>query len=131
ISSWMTSVWSLFAVVNALQSSIRTITEMQVAMIDLRKVMDESTTNFNEMRDAAIELGQAMGRLPTEVARVMYEFAKQGKEQAEVIELTKTALMAMNVAELDAEQAVKYLTSATLQLNMAASESSVILDAWN
>ena len=62
-------------------------------------------------------------RLPTEVAKVMYEFAKQG-EQAEVIELTKTALMAMNVADLDAEQAVKYLTSATLQLNMAASESS-------
>ena len=61
----------------------------------------------------------------------MYEFAKQGREQAELIQLTRAALMAMNIGDLDIEQASRLLTSAILQLNMSAAESMVILDSWN
>ena len=42
----------------------------------------------------------------------MYEFAKQGREQAELIQLTQAALMAMNIGDLDIEQASRLLTSA-------------------
>lgn len=131
VFSWMTSVWSLFAIVNAFQNAIGTIVEMQKAMIDLQKVMDDTTTNFDEMRQAAIDLGKELGQFPTEVARAMFMFARQGFDQQEVLDLTRTALIAVNVAELELEESTRILTSAMLQLGLESHETMRLLDSWN
>lgn len=131
IANWMSAVWALMALKTAFSEAIETIMDMQVAMIDLQKVMSSATADFDMMRDAAFELGKEMGRLPEEAARAMYLFAKQGKEQVEVLELTKTALMATNVAELSLENSVEYLTSSILQMGLTASDSMTVLDQWN
>ena len=93
--------------------------------------MDHSTTDLDKMKDSIFELGREMGRVHTEVGEIMFLFARQGREQAEVISLTETALMALNISEMNSEQAVSMLTAATLQYNVAASETVSILDAWN
>ena len=131
IASWNLSVRAVQYAIQAFKTLINTTKEVEKAIIDLRRVMDHSTTDFDKMKDSIFELGREMGRVHTEVGEIMFLFARQGREQAEVISLTETALMALNISEMNSEQAVSMLTAATLQYNVAASETVSILDAWN
>lgn len=131
IALWNLSVRAVQYTIQAFKALINTTKEVEKAIIDLRRVMDHSTTDFDKMKDSIFELGREMGQVYTEVGEIMFLFARQGREQAEVISLTETALMALNISEMNSEQAVSMLTAATLQYNVAASETVSILDAWN
>lgn len=130
-ASWFLATTALVGMVKALRFTIGTISNMQVAVIDLQKVMNEATTNFKEMRQAALDLGQQLGRLPEDAMKAMSMFARQGREQAEVIELTKVALIATNIAEMSLTESVENLTAAILQWELSATDAIRLLDTWN
>lgn len=59
------------------------------------------------------------------------EFARQGYKGEDLSILANTGLVAANVAEMTAQEASEYVTSALAQWKMETSESMKIIDAWN
>lgn len=130
-ASWFLATTAIMGLLKALRFTVGTMSSMQIAVIDLQKVMDEATTDFYEMRQAAFDLGKELGRLPEEAMKAMGLFARQGREQAEVIEMTRVALVATNIAEMSLTESVEQLTATILQWGLEAADAMRILDAWN
>lgn len=131
-----TAVWGLattaiYGSQRAMREMHQTMMEVNSEMIALRRVMNEATTNFDDLRNTATDLGVEFAANVQDVVSSMVEWGRQGRSQVEVIELTEAALLATNVAQMDASQSVDLLTSALLQFNMEASESVAIIDRWN
>ena len=105
--------------------------EVNAEMISLRRVMSDATTDFASLRDTAGNLGVEFAANIQDVISSMVEWGRQGRNQIEVIELTEAALLATNVAEMEAKESVDLLTASLLQFNMDASEATSIIDRWN
>ena len=109
----------------------RTVTDFkdfQNSIITLRKVIDPLTGDFQQLGQEALNFSKQFGISIENVLSIMKTFAQQGKNQNEIIALTRTALIAMTAADLEAKQAVDLLTAATIQFNIAAQDSEIIID---
>jgi len=128
---WGAATTAIYGTQRALKQMHKTMMEIDSEMIALRRVMTEATTDFNELRNVAGDLGVEFASNIQNVISSMVEWGRQGRNQVEVIELTEAALLATNVAEMEAKEAVDMLTASLLQFNMDASEAVSIIDRWN
>ena len=116
--------------VDAGRALLETIKENEKATIDLQKVMSQ-TTDFGFLQEDRIKLAKEFGYTIKDVGDSQYLWAKQQKTQKELSDLTKTSLLAANVAEVDAAEATRFVTQATIQYNVAAADSIRIVDRAN
>ena len=131
VAIWGVATTAIYGTKRALEDMHQTVRDVNSEMVALRRVMDDAITDFNQTQDAAARLGVEYATSVDEVVRSMVGWARQGQEQIEVIELTEAALLASNVAQMDAAQSVDLLTSAILQFNMEAGEAIEIVDRLN
>ncbi|MGV9141335.1 MAG: phage tail tape measure protein [Promethearchaeota archaeon] len=128
---WGAATTAIYGTKQAFQETHQIIMDVNTEMVALRRVMDESTTNFDEIQQSAAELGVEYANSVSEVVESMVQWGRQGREQVEVLELTEAALLATNVAQMDAKESVDLLTAAILQFNMQASEATSVVDRLN
>ena len=128
---WGLATTAIYGSQRAMREMHQTMMDVNSEMVALRRVMNEATTDFDELRNTASDLGVDFAANVEDIVSSMVEWGRQGRSQVEVIELTEAALLATNVAQMDASQSVDLLTSALLQFNMEASESVAIIDRWN
>ena len=76
-------------------------------------------------------MGQEFGTSISTVAGTMELVAQQGKKQADIISITRTATMAANVTNLDAAEAIDTITAAMKAFQMQGTQSMRVLDSWN
>jgi TP901 family phage tail tape measure protein len=127
---WSTAGATVFGMVSAFQAAVQAITETEVKMVELQKVMNPATTNFGRLRKEAVEFSKQFGQPVGEVLGGFVTFAKQGLSEQDVAEKGRVSALAANVSEnLKAAEATEILTSASLQFAREGKKPIEILDA--
>lgn len=90
---------SIAGVVRAIKEGINKITELDSAIVELKKVTDEADSTYVNFTNNAFELGKALGRTGTEVIQATADFARMGFRLKEASELAQEALLMLNVGD--------------------------------
>ena len=130
IGLWAGATGIFYGVANSLQQMGREIINVDTKLTELSKVLDNSTNWSKLMRDTA-ESANMMARSLTEALDAEIEFAKQGFEAAQAVELAKTSMLGANVTGLKTGEMANYLTGILAQFNIEAEKSSTIIDKLN
>ena len=115
---------------NALADVDDTLIKTENAVIELQRVLDESVPAgeiSNRLYDIAYQYGSTFENASTIAAN----FARAGRTWNESLEATEAALLAMNVAELNATEASDGLLSILAQFGMETSELTNVVDKLN
>ena len=103
-----------------------TLVETEKRIVELNRV-----TNNMANADALYKLAQQYGQTFENVSEITLNFARNGLEWAKALEATEAALLAINVAELDATQASEGMIAIMQQFGYNASELEGIVDKLN
>lgn len=115
---------------DALTSINETLVETEDAVISIGRVLDEELGNTeisNELYDIAQRYGQAFEN----VSEIAQNFARTGLDWNETLAATEAAVLALNVAELDATDASDGLISIMVQFGKDATDLIAIIDELN
>jgi len=105
--------------------------EIDSLLVDINRVMDIPDFKLTEMLSEATEASDQLSSKLTDMLSVMGDFARQGFQENELLDISKTATVLQNISDLDASGAVDTLTSAMLNYNIAAEDSIRIADQLN
>lgn len=97
---------------------IEEMKDVEFRVMEISRIMEDGTINVNEYRDSLIDLAYNYGRSFDDVSTVTLNFARAGYDAQDSIAMTEKSLLALNTAELDAEQATDGLISIMAQWNM-------------
>lgn len=133
-TKWTAAATLVMQAINLIKAGFTSLNETLVntekRVIAIRRVLNEdiSSTNIsNDLYNLAIEYGQTFDN----VADIAENFAKTGMDWTESIQAAEAALLALNVAELDSEDASEGLIAIMVQFGKEASELTDIIDKLN
>ena len=115
---------------NALQSINETLVETEDSVISIQRVLDEFVSS-GDISDEIYRIAQELGQTYDVVQEIAQNFAKAGLDWRETIQATEAAVLALNVAELTAEESSEGLIAIMLQFNYEASELTYVIDVLN
>ena len=130
IQLWAGATGLVYGFINGLKQMGKEIIEIDTKLTELSKVLDNNTDWSKLMEDTA-ESANKMARSLTEALDAEIEFAKQGFEAIQAVELARTAMLGANVTGLKTSEMANYLTGALAQFNIEAEKSSTIIDKLN
>lgn len=115
---------------NAFESVNETLVETEKRVIAISRVLDE---NINKQRIAngLYDIAEEYGQTFENVADIATRFAQAGLSWNETLEATRVAVLALNVAELDAEQSSQGLIAVMKQFGYEATDLEMIIDKLN
>ena len=90
-----------------------------------------SRADFKAMQDELLQMGVQFGQTWNIVSDVAQRWAQAGYNVKDTIELTRTSLLALNTAELDATKATTGLISIMTQWGLTAEQLLPALDKIN
>ncbi|MBR2870517.1 MAG: phage tail tape measure protein, partial [Clostridia bacterium] len=116
---------------DAWNSLNETVVKTEDAVISLQRVLNNTNLSnsdiSNKLYDLAIQYGQTFDN----VNDIAQNFARTGMSWNETIQATASALLALNVAELDATQASDGMIAIMQQFGYEASDLTSIIDMLN
>lgn len=107
-----------------------TLTKTENTVVELKRVLNEDISSnavSDKLYDLAIQYGQSFENAST----ISANFAKSGKDWNETIKATEAALLAMNVAELSAEESSSGLIAIMNQFGYEAESLTHVIDLLN
>lgn len=104
----------------------KTLVETEKRIVELNRV-----TNNMANADALYKLAQQYGQTFENVSDITLNFARNGMDWAKALKATEAALLAINVAELDATQASEGMIAIMQQFGYEANELEGIVDKLN
>lgn len=127
----MTAVMKPLQLIKSALSSVNeTLVETEDATIEVARVLDEKLGN-EEISNKLFKIAQDYSREIEDVREIAKNFARSGLDWNETIEATEAAVLALNVAELDAEDASDGLISIMVQYGKEAEDLIGIIDELN
>ncbi len=130
ITLWAGATGIVYGTINALREMWTTIVEVNKEIGELSKVLSNDTDFGSLMGNLNISANY-YARSLTEAQEATLEFAKQGYEAEQAINLANAALLGANVTGLKSGEVADRLTGALSQFNLEASKSSTIIDKVN
>src|SRR5690554_6252112 len=130
-ADWFVSGAIFYGSIRASNKLLDVISDTEQGMINLQKVMQDQSTDFDKLQNDLMNLGQAYGFLNKEVLDVSRIWAQAGMRQGEIEELTRVTLLNMNVGMMNAEESAKYLLATLKQFNMEVEDSIKVVDMVN
>ena len=115
---------------NALGEVDDVLVKTEDAVIELQRVLDESVP-AGEISDRLYNIAYEYGSTFENASTIAANFARAGRSWNESLEATEAALLAMNVAELNATEASDGLLSILAQFGMETSELTDVVDKLN
>lgn len=127
----MTAVMKPLQLIKSALSSVNeTLVETENTAVAVGRVLDENIGN-KQIADKLYEVAQRYGQSFENVSEIAQNFARSGLDWNETIEATEAAVLALNVAELDAEDASDGLISIMVQYGKEAEDLIGIIDELN
>lgn len=122
-----------FSMGQAIRQVITQVTNLDSAMVELRKVTDLTDTELESFKEQAYEIANNVGRTGSEVINAEAEFARAGFDESEIANLAEMAIVLTNVGDGidDVRDASSSIISVLKAFNMEAEESTHIVDALN
>jgi len=130
IATWATGMMAFYGTIRLVKDSLKILDDVEMQLAQMRIVMDETTTNFDTLTEAAVNMATKYGVALGDTLKAMVVFAQQGLTQNEVINLTEASLLASNVTTLKAFEATELLTAATKQFKLSADDAISVVDKW-
>lgn len=115
---------------NALSDVGETLVKTEDAVIELNRVLDDPQP-AQEISGRLYDLAYKYGQTFENASTIAANFARTGRDFNESIKATEAALLAMNVAELDATQASEGLISILAQFKKAPEDLLTVVDQLN
>ena len=115
---------------NALSSINETLVETENAVISISRVLDENISN-GEIADEIYRIAQSLGQTFDVVQEIAQNFAKAGLDWQDSLKATEAAVLALNVAELTAEESSEGLIAIMQQFGYEAEDLTYIIDVLN
>lgn len=115
---------------NAIRSIDEALIETENRIIEIKRVLNEDILN-DRISKKLYELAQNFGQTFENAADIATNFARSGMTWSDSIKATEAALLALNVAELDAEEASNGLIAIMTQFGKGADELTYIIDILN
>lgn len=115
---------------NALSSINETLVETEDAVISISRVLDENISN-GEIADEIYRIAQSLGQTFDVVQEIAQNFAKAGLDWQDTLKATESAVLALNVAELTAEESSEGLIAIMQQFGYEAEDLTYIIDVLN
>lgn len=125
----------------SLAFSVRLIRQQLRQAIDTFKEVDKSITSISMVsgisRDTLWgnigqynDLAQELGTTTDKVLQASQLYYQQGRNTAEVVDLTRESLQLAAIAGIDTAEATNYLTAAVNGYKMEAAEAGEVTDVW-
>ncbi|MBQ0125825.1 MAG: phage tail tape measure protein [Clostridiales bacterium] len=114
-----------------LESIDDTLVKTEDAVIALQRVLPSGSATDSEISGALYDLGIKYGQTFENVSQIATNFARTGMEWQDTLKATEAALLALNVAELDASEASDGLIAIMTQFNIQASDLELTIDKLN
>lgn len=116
---------------NALSSINETLVKTEDAVIALQRVLPSGSASDDEISSKVYDIAQRYGQTFENVSQIATNFARTGMSWADTIKATEAAVLALNVAELDAEEATTGLIAILSQFELGASDLEGVIDKLN
>ena len=116
---WATAMTGFYGTIRSIQSMTQEILLVDNAMTELKRVMDATPEQYNDLLHESIGLSKELGANIHDLLKTMNGFARAGdytKEQ--LIELTRVATIMSRISELTPDQAMENLLSIGTQFDM-------------
>ena len=108
-----------------------TLVKTEDAVISLQRVINNPSLSNSDISGKLYDLAQRYGQTFDNVNDIAQNFARTGMSWVETIQATESALLALNVAELDATQASDGMIAIMQQFGYEATELTGIIDMLN
>ena len=115
---------------NALSSINETLVETENAVVGIARVLDEYVSN-GEISSEIYRIAQELGQTFDVVQEIAQNFAKAGLDWQDTLKATEAAVLALNVAELTAEESSEGLIAIMQQFGYEAEDLTYIIDVLN
>lgn len=121
----------LNAIRNAWASINETLVKTEDAVVSLKRVLNDDSLSDETISGKLYDLAVKYGQTFENANEIAQNFARTGMNWNETIKATEAALLALNVAELDATQASDGMIAIMQQFGYEASNLTVIIDILN
>ncbi len=128
---WFVSGTFFYGAINAAGQAVEAIKEVEMGMVEIARVTEDATADFDKMRTELLQLGIDYGRSWEEVQDIALRWAQAGYNVKEVLELTRSSLLALNTAELDIKNSTESLVGIMSQWGLQSKDLIGIIDKIN
>ena len=128
---WFLSGSLFYGTIKGAKEAISTISEVEMGMVEIARVMEDSTFVFKDYRNELLQLGVDYGQSFDVVQDIALRWAQAGYGVADSLDNTKYSLLALNTAELDAKNATESLIGIMAQWKMTSADLPLLLDKIN
>ena len=114
----------------AAKELIDEMVDVEYQMVQIDRVLNDSSLNINEYRDRLIQLAYDYGNSFDNVADITLRLAQAGFDAQESIALTEKTLLALNTAELNATQATSDMVAVMAQWGLMTGTAAEQANAY-
>lgn len=130
-SQWLLSETLFYGTLKAAKETAQTIAEVEMGVTEIARVMEDETFVFENYRNELLQLGIDYGQTFDVVQDIALRWAQAGYNVRDSLENTKTSLLALNTAELDAKNATESLIGIMAQWQLTSKDLPLVLDKIN
>ncbi|MCX7771718.1 MAG: phage tail tape measure protein [Clostridia bacterium] len=130
-ANWFLTGTAFYGALNMGGEAITSISEVEMGITEIARVMEDSRFVFKDYRDELLQFAIDYGQSFEAVQDIALRWAQAGYNVKDSLELTKTSLLALNTAELDAANATESMIGIMAQWQMASSDLPLLLDKIN
>ncbi len=128
---WFFSSMMLFGSGAVLSGISKAMGDVEMGMIEIARIQDDVTFNFEEMRQSLIDLGKEYGQQWSVVHDIALRWSQAGLDTRDTLEATRASLLALNTAELDAQQSTVSLIGIMSQWDLEVTDLQGVIDKIN
>jgi len=128
---WFLSGKIFYGAINAAKEARETIKAVEMGMTEIARVMEDSSFVLEDYRDELFQLAIQYGQTFENVQDIALRWAQAGYNVKDSIELTRTSLLALNTAELDAKNATESMIGIMAQWQLQAEDLALVMDKIN
>ena len=131
-ATWFGTTQIIMAGVRAVKDMVNNVAEIDSAMIELRKVTDETDETYNAFLDRATKKSQEMGVSIKDTVKATAEFARLGNSISDSEILSDAAIVYKNVGDIDSiEDASQSIISTMQAFGVLPKDVMSIVDKFN
>lgn len=130
-TSWFLTGTLFYGSINAAKEAVKIISEVEMGVTEIARVMEDATFVFKDYRDELLQLGVDYGQTFETVQDIALRWAQAGYNVRDSLENTRVSLLALNSAELDAKNATESLIGIMAQWGLQSSDLELVLDKIN
>lgn len=126
--AYLIAIKGIMVAQSAFTNSLQAIVQFDNVIQDLNKVLNSTPSQLQRVAEEMFQIANTTGKAFSDIGVAMNEFIRQGLGTAKALEMTRAAMIATNVSELDAAQATQFLTTASRVYEDTTKDTIVVLD---